>query len=280
MTFDYSLDFANIDFRKHPELYRIGKGEQGVLVVEPYKSEILPYWRFKTPEVARKSANKIYKMFLGYKKSDDFVGMDMARKFLQMGYTRSRRYANHKSGRKYAKGSKKLLPREEDVVKAESAKIFYETWKKARQDKKYVELKKKHRECYESRSMTMIKVIISEDCGNSPKNILLKNLTIAFAKRDSKFILDKVIEDFRWNIIGDKFIQGKDNFAQAVEQMKNDKVTELNIHHIATHGRSGFVNGTTKLKSKKASTFCDVYEFSNTKGTTIKEITSYVIEIK
>src|ERR1700748_2703957 len=102
MAFDYSLDFANIDFRKHPELYRVGKGEQGVLLVEPYKSEILPHWRFKTPQIARKSANAIYKMFLDYKGKDDFVGMDMARKFLQMGYTRSRRYANHKSGRKYA----------------------------------------------------------------------------------------------------------------------------------------------------------------------------------
>lgn len=151
MTFDYSLDFENIDFRKHPELYRVGKGEQGVLLVEPYKSEILPHWRFKTPEIAKKSANKIYKLFLDYKKRNDFVGMDMARKFLQMGYTRSRRYANHKSGRKYARGSKVVLPREEDKVKAESAKIFYEKWQKAKADKKYLERKKNHQELYEGK---------------------------------------------------------------------------------------------------------------------------------
>ena len=48
MTFDYSVDFSTIVFRKQPELYRIGKGEQGVLSVEPYKSEILPHWRLKT----------------------------------------------------------------------------------------------------------------------------------------------------------------------------------------------------------------------------------------
>lgn len=150
MAFDYSLDFKNIDFRKHPERYRIGKGEQGVLLVEPYKSEILPHWKFKTPTIARKSANKIYKMFLEYKSKDDFVGMDMARKFLQMGYTRSRRYANHKSGRKYDKAHEKILEREEDTLKAESAKIFYEKWKKAREDKKYLELKKAHKERYES----------------------------------------------------------------------------------------------------------------------------------
>jgi hypothetical protein len=149
MTFDYSLDFDHINFRNHPELYRIGKGEQGVLLVEPYKSEILPHWRFKTPQIARKSANKIYKMFVEYKADEDFVGMDMARKFLQMGYTRSRRYANHKSGRKYEEGSKEELARKEDIVKAESARVFYEKWKKAREDKLYLELKKRHKERYE-----------------------------------------------------------------------------------------------------------------------------------
>jgi hypothetical protein len=151
MSFDYSLDFDKINFREHPELYRVGKGEQGVLLVEPYKSEILPHWRFKTPDVARRSANKIYKMFLAYKANDDFVGMDMARKFLQMGYTRSRRYANHKSGRKFREGTKEVLAREEDAVKAESARIFYEKWKKAREDKEYLEMKKQHQELYEKK---------------------------------------------------------------------------------------------------------------------------------
>ena len=34
--------------------------------------------------------------------------MDMARKFLEMGFTRARRYANHSSGRKYDKMSGKI----------------------------------------------------------------------------------------------------------------------------------------------------------------------------
>ena len=149
MEFDYSLDFKQIDFRAHPELYRIGRGEQGVLLVEPYKSEILPHWKFKTPEIARHSAETLYGMFLAYKAQGDFVGMDMARKFLQMGYTRSRRYANHKSGRKYAKGSKTVLPREEDPIKAESAKIFYEKWQLAKSDPDYLAQRDRHRRLYE-----------------------------------------------------------------------------------------------------------------------------------
>lgn len=145
--FDYEQDFDNIDFRKHPELYQVGVGEQGVLLVEPYKSEILAHWRFKTPDIARESADAIYKMFLDYKAQGDFVGMDMARKYLQMGYTRARRYANHKSGRKYDDEGKEL-PRDDDPIKAESARIFYEKYQQAKTDPDYIRLKKTHQAQY------------------------------------------------------------------------------------------------------------------------------------
>lgn len=154
--FNYNQDFKSTDFRKHPELYQVGKGEQGVLLVEPYKSEILPHWRFKTPEIAEASAQKIFGLFNDYKAAGDFVGMDMARKFLQMGYTRSRRYANHKSGKKYdgpvpddKKGQsgahgREQLPLQTDEVKAASAQIFYGYWQKAKSDAVYQELLLKH----------------------------------------------------------------------------------------------------------------------------------------
>lgn len=147
--FDYSLNYEKLDLRKQPELYRVGKGEQGVLLVEPYKSEILPHWAFKTPDIARTSSEEIYELFLKYKKEKDFVGMDMARKFLQMGITRARRYANHKTGRKYDKETGKELPLDEDPEKAESAKIFQEKYYLAKNDEVYQRLMKEHKEKYE-----------------------------------------------------------------------------------------------------------------------------------
>ena len=47
----------DIDYKQYPEHYRVGKGEQGVLICEPYKSEIGPYWRFQTVDLARVSSN-------------------------------------------------------------------------------------------------------------------------------------------------------------------------------------------------------------------------------
>ena len=149
--FDYSLDYKNLDLRKNPELYRIGKGEQGVLMVEPYRSQIVKFWAFKTPEIARESSAKIYEMFLEYKREKDFVGMDMARKFLQMGITRARRYANHPGGRKYKKGTREIIPITEiDEEKAESARIFSENYYLAKNDEAYQALVKEHKEKYES----------------------------------------------------------------------------------------------------------------------------------
>ena len=49
----------------------MAKGEQGVLLVEPYKSEILPFWKFKTPADAKKSTAAIKKLFKAFKKQDD-----------------------------------------------------------------------------------------------------------------------------------------------------------------------------------------------------------------
>ena len=135
---------ASVNYRARPRKYRVGKGEQGVLICEPYKSELAPHWRFKTPAIAKKSAKTIFRMFLAYLDGGDFVGADMARKFLQMGYTRARRYANYKGGRKYDKNDDYNVKERGtgDPAKAESAAIFYEYWKKAEAEKRYAGQKK------------------------------------------------------------------------------------------------------------------------------------------
>lgn len=153
--FDYSLDYKNLDLRERPDLYAIGRGEQGVLTVEPYKSEILPHWRFRDPAAATESSEKIWSLLEQYIADEDFVGADMARKFLQMGYTRARRYANHKGGKKYdgpvpddkkgvsgAHGRAELPRQEEDPVKAGAARIFKAKWDAVKKHPGYVRLRK------------------------------------------------------------------------------------------------------------------------------------------
>jgi hypothetical protein len=125
----------------------------------------------------------------------------------------------------------------------------------------------------------MTKVIMSEDCGNSPKNILIQDLTIALIKGNSDFVLNAVTDDIHWELVGDLAFKGKKGVTRKLKQ-KNEKPLELTIHHVATHGRAGAVNGTRKMKSGKTIAFCNVYVFGNTKGTVVREITSYEIDTK
>ena len=144
IEFDYKLDYKNILFRPNDKRYRIGRGEQGVLLVRPYTDVICKHWRFKTLKEAKVSSQKIFDMYLDYRIQKDFVGMDMCRKFLEMGFTRARRYANHKDGKKYGKDGK-ILPQEKDWAtseKAKSAKRFKEFRDLVTQDEFYVSMRK------------------------------------------------------------------------------------------------------------------------------------------
>ena len=149
LEFCYELDYKNLDFTDEEtrKLYRIGRGEQGVLLVRPYTNDICAHWRFVDENTARKSAAKIYSMFNDYGRRQDFIGMDMARKFLEMGFTRARRYANHSSGRKYAEDGK-VRPQEVDWKtneKAKAAAVFKEIRDKAAYDPKYQQMRKQWR---------------------------------------------------------------------------------------------------------------------------------------
>ena len=150
IEFDYKLDYKQLDFtdKKVRKLYRIGRGEQGVLLVKPYTNDICKYWRFKTLKEAEVSSQKIFDMYLDYRIQKDFVGMDMCRKFLEMGFTRARRYANHKDGKKYDENGK-VRPQEKDWAtspKAKSAKVFYQARSRVVADPKYKQMRKEWRQ--------------------------------------------------------------------------------------------------------------------------------------
>ena len=147
IEFDYKLDYKNLNFKPNDIRYRIGRGEQGVLLVRPYTDVICKHWRFKTLKEAIVSSQKIFDMYLDYRILKDFVGMDMCRKFLEMGFTRARRYANHKDGNKYDSNGK-VKPQEKDWAtseKAKSAQRFKDFRDLVTQDEFYITMRKKWR---------------------------------------------------------------------------------------------------------------------------------------
>ena len=145
--FNYKFDYKNTMFMPNDKRYRIGRGEQGVLLVRPYTDDICKHWRFKTPSEAFVSSTKILFEYHVYKDKEDFIGMDMCRKFLEMGFTRARRYANHKDGKKYDKDGN-IKPQEKDWAtsdKAKSANIFKQARDRVTSDPIYIHMRKQWR---------------------------------------------------------------------------------------------------------------------------------------
>ena len=114
------------------------------------------------------------------------------------------------------------------------------------------------------------------------KGQFLQALQEAFANSDTDFITEHITNDIQWVIVGDRSIQGKEAFIEALEEMKSDVPMELSIDHIITHGRMASVNGTMAVPNAVGKTyaFCDVYRLSGFKKPKIKEMISYVIDVE
>ncbi|MBU3820842.1 nuclear transport factor 2 family protein [Flavobacteriaceae bacterium XHP0103] len=125
----------------------------------------------------------------------------------------------------------------------------------------------------------MTKITISTNCGNAPKREFLKNINVAFVKGDHDFLIKSVSDNIVWNIVGDKKIEGKERFREELNQMKAEKITELILDRVLTHGKEGAASGVTKMQNGKHYAFSDFYEFTGAKGTKVESITSFVIEI-
>ncbi|MFD1688482.1 DUF4385 family protein [Halolamina salifodinae] len=135
------------DFRADPEPYRVGRGEEGVFKVQPYKSELLPRWGYADPATAADAAESIYEQFLRYRRDEEFVGMDLARKYLQMGYTRAMRYAHYPGGKKYdADGTEREKVHWADPEKRKAALIFDHVLGRVEADEVYQTRKREWRE--------------------------------------------------------------------------------------------------------------------------------------
>ncbi|MBA4744387.1 MAG: nuclear transport factor 2 family protein [Muricauda sp.] len=123
-----------------------------------------------------------------------------------------------------------------------------------------------------------MKLNIKPDCGNAPKRELVKRLSCYFASNDIEKAMEFLDTHITWTLVGNKTINGKEHFRTALQEMRQNKVRELTIHSIITHGKEAAINGEMLLEDGSVFGFSDFYEFTSAKGTRVKTIVSYLIE--
>ena len=124
----------------------------------------------------------------------------------------------------------------------------------------------------------MTRIICAEDCGNSPRRLLIKKLLTALAKGDNGFVLKTLGEDVVWVRPGGEPIRGREAVAAFLEDRKAEPKLLMVISNIITHGPAGAANGTIDLGDGTHQAFSHVYRFRSAADSRIKEITEYLIE--
>ena len=122
-----------------------------------------------------------------------------------------------------------------------------------------------------------MKVIRSSDCGHSPKQKLLENMSVALAGADAGLIDSLAVPELVWLHIGKKPVEGQDAMLSAIRE--SGPATEVAIERVVSHGRAGAVNGIITRGSKRTA-FCHMFEFNNTKGTHVKSISTYSVVLR
>jgi hypothetical protein len=139
----------DLDFRAHPGRYRPTDDERGVFKIEPYKSELLGLWGIADLEAAEDGATAIEQRYREYRDREEFVGMDLARKYLRMGWTRALRYAKYPGGQKYDDDGTEREPQQwYDEEKRQIASTYRDALDRVREDDAYWRLRAAHEREY------------------------------------------------------------------------------------------------------------------------------------
>lgn len=126
-----------------------------------------------------------------------------------------------------------------------------------------------------------IQITAPKDCGKSPKKLLLKEFTMAFVSGQMDFLMARLEDLIVWNVAGDEEIHGKVNFAEKVNEIIKDIPAELSIKNIITYGSTAAADAIIIFSAKRSYALCNVFNFNSAgKNAKIKEMTSYIIEIK
>lgn len=124
-----------------------------------------------------------------------------------------------------------------------------------------------------------MKITSPQDCDNSPKRTIIKELNIAFAEANIPTLEELFHPDIEWDMVGDRKIKGLEEIIKFLENIKVKKAIALNLEQIITHGKYASAVGILTFKENKIA-FHDHYEFTSAGSNKLKKIVSFAIDVK
>jgi|HigsolmetaAR201D_1030396.scaffolds.fasta_scaffold07388_2 hypothetical protein len=122
----------------------------------------------------------------------------------------------------------------------------------------------------------MPEVILSDDCGNSPKNQFVEQVTVALLLRDAAVLERSLSDDAVWELPGSGVSLGKPALLAGQHLPADDPIAKLTIIHVLTHGKVGAVNGEAVFESGRVWPFCTLFVFANAKANSIRSVSMYM----
>ncbi|MBO0992732.1 nuclear transport factor 2 family protein [Bacillus sp. SD088] len=120
------------------------------------------------------------------------------------------------------------------------------------------------------------------------RNELLADETVlkfnnAFATGDADFVIDNVIENVQWHLVGAAELQGREAVKNMLEPMRGVASNEYQTNNIITQGNKAVIEGTMRMPKangqEKLYAFCDIYTFDGANNNKIQDLTAYLIEL-
>lgn len=124
-----------------------------------------------------------------------------------------------------------------------------------------------------------MEVYAKADCGNSPKNLFLKDFTIALARGDADYVLERVSDNLVWIDVGTPGNKGLDDIRQELIKNQTGRIVKIELSRALSHGKAGAVDGILQMADGRHLAFCCIFEFASAKADRISLIKSFVIPI-
>jgi hypothetical protein len=113
-------------------------------------------------------------------------------------------------------------------------------------------------------------------CGNAPRQLIIRNLTVALAERNQQQLTSLVDADVQWDIMGSATIDGLKNLIG--DLAGQDRIDHIEIRSVLTHGREGSIDGIYTLHNRSTLAFSHVLRFASAGRTAkVTKARSYLI---